>query len=163
MQPRPVWIDREKAERLAKLSVQDPILYAIERRREANEINDVKVGCRLYYSRSCTHVPSFNILFVRESEGREVVLYPLWICAANVITVARAHESYHSFLPNREKCWRAKNNRLVLSSRGRLARRKSPRDGRQRVGWPVAHAALALGLLLLLAPSCTKGRALGLA
>eukprot|EP00903_Cladosiphon_okamuranus_P017793 g16377.t1 len=29
-----------KAERLAKLSVQDPILYAIERRREANEINN---------------------------------------------------------------------------------------------------------------------------
>ena len=35
---------REKAERLAKLSVQDPILYAIERRREANEINNTKVG-----------------------------------------------------------------------------------------------------------------------
>lgn len=35
---------REKAERLAKLSVQDPILYAIERRREANELNDTKVG-----------------------------------------------------------------------------------------------------------------------
>ena len=35
---------RQKAERLAKLSVQDPILYAIERRREANELNDTKVG-----------------------------------------------------------------------------------------------------------------------
>ncbi|CAM9579393.1 unnamed protein product [Hapterophycus canaliculatus] len=31
---------KEKAERLAKLSVSDPILYAIERRREANEINN---------------------------------------------------------------------------------------------------------------------------
>eukprot|EP00904_Undaria_pinnatifida_P000920 jgi/Undpi1/10829/HiC_scaffold_3.g01358.m1 len=31
---------KEKAERLAKLSVSDPILYAIERRREANEINE---------------------------------------------------------------------------------------------------------------------------
>lgn len=34
---------RDKAERLAKLSVSDPILYAIERRREANEINGTKV------------------------------------------------------------------------------------------------------------------------
>eukprot|EP00752_Nemacystus_decipiens_P017926 g16069.t1 len=34
---------KEKAERLAKLSVQDPILYAIERRREANEINNTKM------------------------------------------------------------------------------------------------------------------------
>ncbi|CAN0513801.1 unnamed protein product [Laminaria digitata] len=33
-----------KAERLAKLSVSDPILYAIERRREANEINETPVG-----------------------------------------------------------------------------------------------------------------------
>ncbi|CAM9454098.1 unnamed protein product [Ectocarpus fasciculatus] len=33
----------EKAERLAKLSVSDPILYAIERRREANEINETKM------------------------------------------------------------------------------------------------------------------------
>ena len=37
-------IVREKAERLAKLSVSDPILYAIERRREANEINETPVG-----------------------------------------------------------------------------------------------------------------------
>ncbi|CAN0254944.1 unnamed protein product [Ectocarpus sp. 12 AP-2014] len=33
----------EKAERLAKLSVSDPILYAIERRKEANEINQTKM------------------------------------------------------------------------------------------------------------------------
>lgn len=43
---RVVGFNREKAERLAKLSVQDPILYAIERRREANEINNTKVGRR---------------------------------------------------------------------------------------------------------------------
>lgn len=35
---------REKAERLAKLSVSDPILYAIERRKEANEINNTPVS-----------------------------------------------------------------------------------------------------------------------
>ena len=37
-------VDREKADRLAKLSVSDPILYAIERRKEANEINDTPVS-----------------------------------------------------------------------------------------------------------------------
>lgn len=35
---------REKAERLARLAVSDPILYAIERRKEANEINGTPVS-----------------------------------------------------------------------------------------------------------------------
>lgn len=38
---------REKAEKLAKLSVSDPILYAIERRNEANEINNTPVSYSL--------------------------------------------------------------------------------------------------------------------
>lgn len=35
---------RQKAERLAKLSVSDPLLYAIERRRESSETNDTPVS-----------------------------------------------------------------------------------------------------------------------